>query len=60
MEEAFTLTKNQLAQSPVSENDRLGGGSASAAPIAQKIIEAYWRFKGQRQEQVRQDGADLR
>jgi penicillin-binding protein 2 len=32
----------------VSENDSVGGGGASAAPVAGKILNAYWNLKKKR------------
>ena len=29
----------------VSEHDKKGGGGSQTAPIARKIIEAYWKQK---------------
>ena len=43
---AFSPDQNaEIVVVVISENDTKGGGSVSAAPIAQKIIEAYWRNK---------------
>ncbi len=38
----------EIALAVVSENDSKGGGAVSAAPIAQKIIAAYWELKAAR------------
>ncbi|MEZ4741721.1 MAG: penicillin-binding protein 2 [Bdellovibrionota bacterium] len=47
---AFSPTKNpEVAVAIVSENDRIGGGGASAAPVAKEIIETFWKLKKQRQ-----------
>ena len=35
----------EIALAIVSENDQHGGGASSAAPIAGKIIAAYWELK---------------
>lgn len=40
----------EIALAVVSENDRVGGGGASAAPVAQKIIEAYWKIQATRKQ----------
>lgn len=46
---AFSPSKNaEIALVVVSENDRVGGGGASAAPVAGEIIKAYWELKAQR------------
>ncbi len=43
---AFSPLKNpEIVVVIVSENDKSGGGSSSAAPIAKKIIQAYWDRK---------------
>ena len=42
---AFSPEKNAEIVVVVSENDTIGGGSISAAPIAQKIIHTYWKHK---------------
>lgn len=43
---AFSPTENaEIAVAVVSENDKIGGGGRAAAPIAQKIIKAYWDLK---------------
>ncbi|MEY4631929.1 MAG: hypothetical protein RIQ81_2049 [Pseudomonadota bacterium] len=34
----------------VSENDSVGGGGASAAPVAGKILNAYWELKRKRND----------
>lgn len=38
----------EIVVAVVSENDSIGGGGASAAPIAGKILNQYWRLKKQR------------
>ncbi len=38
----------EIAVAIVSQNDSVGGGGRSAAPIAGKIIAAYWRLKEER------------
>lgn len=46
---AFSPAENaEIAVAIVSENDRVGGGGVSSAPVAKKIIEAFWRFKTER------------
>jgi penicillin-binding protein 2 len=43
---AFSPVENaEIAVAIVSQNDMVGGGGRSAAPVAGKIIEAYWRLK---------------
>ena len=43
---AFSPTENaEIAVIVVSENDSVGGGGASAAPVAGKILSAYWEGK---------------
>ncbi len=38
----------EIAVAVVSENDAIGGGGKSAAPVAQKVIQAYWDLKKRR------------
>ena len=38
----------EIAVAIVSQNDSVGGGGRSAAPVAGKIIAAYWRLKEER------------
>ncbi len=46
---AFSPVKDaEIAVAVISENDRIGGGGTSAAPVAGKIIDAYWRLKKER------------
>lgn len=46
---AFSPVENaEIAVAVVSENDVVGGGGKSAAPVAQKIIQAYWDLKKKR------------
>lgn len=46
---AFSPVENaEVAIIIVSENDAIGGGGAQAAPIAQKILKAYWDLKEQK------------
>lgn len=41
---AFSPTEHaEIAVIVVSENDSVGGGGASAAPVAGKILDAYWK-----------------
>jgi penicillin-binding protein 2 len=41
---AFSPTeKAEVAVIVVSDNDSVGGGGASAAPVAGKILDAYWK-----------------
>jgi penicillin-binding protein 2 len=46
---AFSPSENaEIAIAVVSENDAFGGGGAQAAPIAGKILNAYWDLKKKR------------
>ncbi len=46
---AFSPTENaEIAIAIVSQNDLVGGGGKSAAPVAGKIIARYWELKRQR------------
>jgi penicillin-binding protein 2 len=46
---AFSPVENaEIAVAIVSQNDMVGGGGRSAAPVAGKIIEAYWRLKNEK------------
>jgi penicillin-binding protein 2 len=46
---AFAPVDNpEIALAIVSENDAVGGGGASAAPVAGKIIKAFFRLKKER------------
>jgi len=46
---AFSPVENaEIAVAIVSQNDTVGGGGRSAAPVAGKIIEAYWRLKNEK------------
>ena len=46
---AFLPVENaEIAVAVVSQNDMIGGGGRAAAPIAGKIISAYWELKEQR------------
>ncbi|MFK7825368.1 MAG: penicillin-binding protein 2 [Oligoflexales bacterium] len=48
---AFSPVENaKIAVAIVSENDRVGGGGSSAAPVAKKIIEAFWRLRKTREK----------
>jgi penicillin-binding protein 2 len=38
----------EIVVAVVSENDSVGGGGASAAPVAGKILNAYWELKRKR------------
>ncbi|MGE0173653.1 MAG: penicillin-binding protein 2 [Oligoflexales bacterium] len=50
---AFSPVENaEIAVVVVSENDTVGGGGKSAAPVAQKIIESYWKLKEQRKKTI--------
>lgn len=52
---AFSPAENaEIAVAVVSENDRVGGGALSAAPVAQKVIARYWELKNARNEKWRQ------
>ncbi len=39
----------EIVVAVVSENDSVGGGGASAAPVAGKILNAYWNLKKKRE-----------
>ncbi len=46
---AFSPAENpEIALAIVSEHDIVGGGGASAAPVAGKILNAFWRLKKDR------------
>lgn len=46
---AFSPAENpEIALAIVSEHDVVGGGGASAAPVAGKILNAFWRLKAER------------
>ena len=46
---AFSPVDNpEIAVAVISENDRVGGGALSAAPVAGEIIKAYWDLKKRR------------
>lgn len=40
----------EIAIAVISENDRVGGGGMSAAPVAGAVIRAYWDLKKKRAE----------
>ena len=43
---AFSPTVNaEVVVAVISENDTVGGGGVSGAPIARKILKAYWDLK---------------
>lgn len=45
---AFSPTENaEIVVAVISEHDSTGGGGSAAAPIAKKVIEAYWKIKDQ-------------
>ena len=47
---AFSPADNpEIAVAVVSEHDKVSGGGRSAAPIAGKILQAFWDLKKQRQ-----------
>jgi penicillin-binding protein 2 len=46
------VEKAEIAVVVLSQNDKVGGGGRTAAPIAKKIIESYWKFKDQRRNVV--------
>ena len=51
---AFSPVENaQIVVAIISENDSIGGGGKSAAPVAQKILQAYW------DEQDRKNGVNV-
>ena len=46
---AFSPVENaEISVIIVSQNDKQGGGGVAAAPVAKKIIEAYWKLKQRR------------
>ncbi len=45
----------EIAVLVVSENDSKGGGGASAAPVAQKILSQYWELKSKRNIAVKEN-----
>lgn len=48
---AFSPAENaEIAIAVISENDKKGGGGASAAPVAGAIIKAYWKLKEEREK----------
>lgn len=58
---AFSPTENaEIAVAVVSQNDLVGGGGKSAAPVAGKIIARYWELKRLReataQTKAQEDG----
>jgi penicillin-binding protein 2 len=56
---AFSPVENpEMVVVVISENDVVGGGGASAGPVAGKIIEAYWNLKKQRELSVSQSDKD--
>lgn len=42
------LDDPEIAVAIISEHDKIGGGGRAAAPIAGKVIRAYWQLKEQR------------
>ena len=51
---AFSPTVNaEVVVAVISENDTVGGGGVSGAPIARKILKAYWDLKKQRRGEAR-------
>ena len=52
---AFSPAENaEVAIIVLSENDSVGGGGASAAPVAGKILSAYWDLKKQKAMKISQ------
>ncbi len=51
--------KAEIALVVLSENDRVGGGGTSAAPVAQKIIAAYWQQKKTRAENISKNSREV-
>lgn len=48
---AFSPIDNpEIVVAIISEHDKVGGGGRAAAPVAGKIIEAYWHLKRQREQ----------
>lgn len=43
----------EIVVAVVSQNDKIGGGGKSAAPVAQKIIAKYWELKKQREGRLK-------
>ena len=51
---AFSPVENaEIVVAVVSQNDRVGGGGKAAAPVAQKILEKYWKLKDERMKSMR-------
>lgn len=49
---AFSPVENpEIVVAIISEHDKVGGGGRAAAPVAGKIIDAYWNLKKQREHQ---------
>jgi penicillin-binding protein 2 len=46
----------EIAVIVVSQNDKVGGGGRSAAPVAGKIIQAYWDLKASRSASLAKTG----
>lgn len=44
------VDKPEIAVAVISEHDKIGGGGKAAAPVAGKIIAAYWELKKKRAE----------
>jgi penicillin-binding protein 2 len=44
----------EIAVAVVSEHDKQAGGGKQAAPVAGKIIKAYWELKAKRQQELSQ------
>jgi penicillin-binding protein 2 len=50
---SFSPVKDsEIAVIVVSQNDRVGGGGRSAAPVAQKIVKRYWELKTERRQEL--------
>lgn len=50
---AFSPVENaEIAIAVVSQNDVIGGGGRSAAPVAGKIIQKYWDLKKEREQKL--------
>ena len=50
---AFSPVDNaEIAVVVVSQNDMVGGGGKAAAPIAGKVIDAYWKLKEKRENKA--------
>ncbi len=52
---SFSPVENpEIAVAVISEHDKQAGGGKQAAPVAGKIIKAYWELKAKRQQAISQ------